>query len=205
MKRVGILGGTFDPIHIGHLFIAEEVYAALKLEKVYFVPAGEPPHKLDEHVTPIRHRVAMVKAAIADNAHFALSLIDANRQGPSYSIDMVRLFRQTGQGDCKVYFIMGIDSLLDLPHWHRPEVLMRLCELVVVTRPGYRQNLEDLGRALPGLGERVQFIHSPGMDVSSSDIQRRVHNGQPIRYLVPIGVEQYIREHGLYKSSGGEK
>jgi len=200
MKRVGILGGTFDPVHIGHLFIAEEVYAALKLEKVYFVPAGEPPHKMGEQVTAVHHRVAMVKLAIATNDHFDLSLVDVNRAGPSYSVDMVRLLRQEWGVESKLFFIMGLDALLDLPNWHQPEVLIRLCDLVVVGRPGYQQDLEKLGQAIAGLEERVKFVNSPSMAISSSDIQKRVRSGRPIRYLVTRSVEQYIFEHGLYST-----
>lgn len=200
--RVGLLGGTFDPVHIGHLFIAEEAHATLKLENVYFVPAGEPPHKMGEPVTSAEHRVAMVRLAIAANEHFALSLVDVDRPGPSYSVDMVRLFRQALGKDAKIYFIMGLDSFLDLPNWHRPDELIRMCELVVVRRPGYRQDVAMLECRIPGLSERARFVRSPMLDISSTDIERRVRAGQPIRYLVPDVIADYIYAHNLYHQPG---
>jgi nicotinate-nucleotide adenylyltransferase len=195
---VGVLGGTFDPIHIGHLFIAEEVYAALRLAKVYFAPAREPPHKAGEPVTSIEHRVAMVRAAIASNDHFALSLVDVNRPGPSYSVDTLRLLRKEWGTDVQLFFIMGLDSLLDLPQWHQPQELIRLCELAVVGRPGYYPDINALEETVPGLREKIHFVSSPTLNISSSDIQRRVRAAHPIRYLVPETVREYIYQHGLY-------
>lgn len=197
--RIGVLGGTFDPIHIGHLVAAEEVRARLDLERVVFVPAGLPPHKLHIHVTPTEHRLNMVQLAIADNPHFALSRVDVDRFGPSYTVDTVELLRDEYSPNAELYLIMGSDSLAELLTWHKPERLIRLCRVVALRRPGYRVDLEELNRLLPGAIARVQLLEMPLLEVSSTDLQRRVRMGLPIKYLVPPAVEAYIRQHGLYQ------
>ena len=199
--RVGVLGGTFDPIHIGHLVAAEEVRAQLGLDRVVFVPAGLPPHKLTDDVSSVDHRLAMVKLAIVSNPYFTVSRVDIDRFGPCYTVDTIELLRdEWGQaaGDVELYFILGSDSLADIVTWHKPERLIRLCRLAVMERPGYRVDMDELERLLPGITSRVHFINSPQLDISSTDIQKRVRQGLPIKYQVPEAVEDYIYEYDLY-------
>ena len=200
--RVGVLGGTFDPIHIGHLVAAEEARAQLRLDRVVFVPAGLPPHKLTEHVSSADHRLAMVKLAIVRNPYFTVSRVDIDRFGPCYTVDTIELLREEWGSDVELYFIMGSDSLADILTWHQPERLIRLCRLVVMERPGYRADMGELERLLPGIASRVHFINSPQLDISSTDIQRRVRERLPIKYQVPEAVEDYIYEHELYTGKG---
>ena len=199
--RVGVLGGTFDPIHIGHLVAAEEVRAQLGLDRVVFVPAGLPPHKLTDDVSSVDHRLAMVKLAIVSNPYLTVSRVDIDRFGPCYTVDTIELLRdEWGQaaGDVELYFILGSDSLADIVTWHKPERLIRLCRLAVMERPGYRVDVEELERLLPGITSRVHFINSPQLDISSTDIQKRVRQGLPIKYQVPEAVADYIYQHELY-------
>jgi len=196
-----VLGGTFDPIHIAHLAIAEEARTQLGLDKVVFVPAGLPPHKMDVHVSPAEHRLAMVELAIAGNPHFEVSRVDIDRFGPCYTVDTIALLRKEWGPDVEIYFIMGSDSLADILTWHKPDRLIRLCRIVAVGRPGYRVDMDELERCLPGASQRILFINSPQLDVSSSEIQRRVRAGESIKYQVPEAVERYIYEHGLYRSA----
>ncbi|RLC61804.1 MAG: nicotinic acid mononucleotide adenylyltransferase [Chloroflexota bacterium] len=200
-RRIGVLGGTFDPIHIAHLAIAEEARTQLGLDKVVFVPAGLPPHKMDVHVSPAEHRLAMVELAIAGNPHFEVSRVDIDRFGPCYTVDTIALLREEWGPDVEIYFIMGSDSLADILTWHKPDRLIRLCRIVAVGRPGYRVDMDELERCLPGASQRILFINSPQLDVSSSEIQRRVRAGESIKYQVPEAVERYIYEHGLYRDT----
>lgn len=196
------MGGTFDPIHYGHLVAAQEVCYQLDLARVVFVPAGQPPHKQDQVITPAHHRLAMVELAIASNPSFTVSRVDIDRPGLSYTVDTLRLLRQEWGPEVEIHFIMGLDSLADLLNWHQPERLIQLCYLAVVDRPRYHVDMEALGAALPGIGQRIQFVHIPGMNISSTDLQRRVREGRPIKYQVPPAVEEYIYQHGLYRGEG---
>ena len=198
--RVGVFGGTFDPIHIGHLVSAEEVRVKLGLECVVFVPAGLPPHKLDHVMSPVEHRLAMVELAIASNPHFAVSRVDVDRFGPCYTVDTIELLRDEWGADVEIYFIMGSDSLLDILTWHNPRRLIRLCRLAVVSRPGYQVDLDELDALLPGVASRVQMLNAPELAISSTDIQRRVREGLSIKYQVPEAVEAYIYQHKLYQN-----
>ena len=198
--RVGIFGGTFDPIHYGHLVAAEEARTVLGLEKVLIVPAGQPPHKSAQPVTATDHRVAMVQLAIASNPAFVMSRVDLDRPGPHYSVDMVtRLRRELGPGD--VYLIVGMDSLMDLPGWHEAERLMGLCYIVGVNRPGYTYDLAPLEKAVPGISAHIQVLEAPQLEIASHELQDRVRRGLPIKYQVPEAVEEYICRHKLYTSS----
>ena len=198
--RVGVFGGTFDPIHIGHLVSAEEARVELKLERVVFVPAGLPPHKLDHVMSPVEHRLAMVELAIASNPHFAVSRVDIDRFGPCYTVDTIELLRDEWGPGVEIYFIMGSDSLLDILTWHNPRRLIRLCRFAVVSRPGYQVDLDELDALLPGLASRVQMLNAPELAISSTNIQRRVREGLSIKYQVPEAVEDYIHQHGLYQN-----
>jgi nicotinate-nucleotide adenylyltransferase len=198
--RIGVFGGTFDPIHIGHLVSAEEVRVELGLERVVFMPAGLPPHKLDRVMSPVEHRLAMVELAIASNPHFAVSRVDIDRFGPCYTVDTIELLRGEWGADVEIYFIMGSDSLLDILTWHNPRRLIRLCRFAVVSRPGYQVDLDELDALLPGVASRVQMLNAPELAISSSDIQRRVREGLSIKYQVPEAVEDYIYQHKLYQN-----
>jgi nicotinate-nucleotide adenylyltransferase len=197
-----ILGGTFDPPHLGHLAIADDVREALGLAAVLFVPAGIPPHKPDRLVSAPSHRVAMVRSAIAGNRAFRLSRVEVDRPGPSYTADTVDLLRREASrrgSDERHVLILGGESLAELITWHEPERLLRSCHLAVVERPGYRTPGRPwLGEHFPGLEDRVVFLAGPRLCHSSSDIRRRVSEGRSIRYLVPPRVAAYIDRHRLY-------
>ncbi|HEY32605.1 MAG TPA: nicotinate-nucleotide adenylyltransferase [Dehalococcoidia bacterium] len=199
--KSGILGGTFDPIHNGHLAIAGEVRAQLNLDEILFVPTGQPWRKGGNSILPTEHRVEMVRLAITGKPYYRLSLIEVEREGPSYTLDtLTELSSQLTTGD-KIYFIVGWDSLTDLPNWKSPERIIQLCWLVAVPRPGYpHPDLESLEARMQGLSERLVLLDRPDVDVSASEIRERVASGLPISGLVPEAVEQYIREHGLYSA-----
>ncbi len=197
---LGLLGGTFDPIHLGHLLMAETARERLDLSQVLFVPAGDPPHKQDVAKTPALHRAAMVEQAIAGNPHFVLSRVDLERPGPHYTLDMVRLVRaQHGLSAEECFLIVGSDSLVDLPTWYHAPELISLCRLAVIHRPGYRPDLSNLATAIPGLTSRLDWVEMPVSGVSSSDIRARVRAGRSIRYQVAEGVRAYIEQYGLYR------
>lgn len=199
--NIGVLGGTFDPIHMGHLIIAEEVRARLDLSEVLFVPAGQPWLKLNNAnaISPAEHRVAMVRLAIADEPAFKLSTMEVERPGPSYTVDtMAELRRQIG-AEGKLYFILGWDNLNQLPRWHQPLRLVKLCRLVPVRRVGFASpDLDALEAAVPGLSESLVMLDTPQIEISASEIRARVARGLSIHKLVPEVVERYIIEHGLY-------
>ena len=200
--RLGILGGTFDPIHFGHLLAAEETRTTLHLDRVLFVPAALPPHKQGLPVLPIDHRLAMVELAIADNPAFSASTVDIDRPGPHYTIDTIRRLRDEWKtGAEETFFIMGVDSLAQLPTWHQPQQFIECCRLAVVARPNYDDDLADLEAALPGLSRRLHWAPMPAIGISATDLQLRVRQGRSIRYQVPAAVAQYVSHHNLYSQS----
>lgn len=196
--RLGILGGTFDPIHIGHLILAEEARYLLGLDQVLLAPAADPPHKREQGKSPAEHRVRMVELAIAGNPHLALSRIDVDRLGPHYTLDMMRLLRDQYGPSVDLYFLMGLDSLADLPTWHRPLELMQQCQLVALSRPNTEFAWDALEAALPGVRSRVIVLPMPLLQISGSDLRARVREGRPLRYQVLPQVERYIHEQQLY-------
>lgn len=206
MRRVGVLGGTFDPVHYGHLVVAEEVYAALHLSEMVFVPAGQPPHKPGEIISAARHRLAMLELAIASNPHFTISHVDLQRPGPSYTVDTLQLLREQWGVQTAIYFVIGGDSLEELVNWYEPaRILEQLAHLVAVRRPGYNEAQEDpdylerIEAHLPGLRERLINVPAPQLHISATDLRLRIAQGRPIKYQTPEAVEQYILEHGLYR------
>lgn len=199
--RVGIFGGTFDPPHIGHLILAEEAWFQLKLDVVTIVPAGDPPHKRDRRLSAAVSRVRMVEAAIAGNDHFRLSRVDVDRPGPHYTIDMVRLLRDSLPTGSELFFLMGSDSLRDLPNWHLADRLVANCRLVALTRHDVTLDWEYLEAALPGLRQRVIQLDMPELEIASHILQERVRSGQPIRYQTPAAVEAIIMAEGLYRDA----
>ncbi|HKV85323.1 MAG TPA: nicotinate-nucleotide adenylyltransferase [Ktedonobacterales bacterium] len=202
--RYGIFGGTFDPPHIGHLVLAQETLVHLNLERVWFVPTGTPPHKPDRPISPQDDRRAMVERAIAGNERFALSAIELARGGPSYSVDTLDQMRREWGVDVYMCLIMGWDMLAYLPHWREPERVLATVDCVAaVRRPGVSSapdEMERLARALPGLSAKLTVVPAPLMEVSASDIRRRVASDVPIRYLVPDPVRSYIERRGLYRA-----
>jgi len=195
------MGGSFDPIHVGHTSIAREVYERLGLSRMVFVPAGEPPHKLDKQLAEPEHRLAMVRLAVAGVPHFAVSRLDLDRPGPCFSVDTVRLFRDALGSEAHLYFLIGADSLAELATWYRPRHLLRLCHVVAVERPGYSVAREEFERLFPGAPPVVHVSLRSPVDVSSTDIRRRVAEGRSIRGLVSDAVACYIQRHDLYRSA----
>ncbi len=198
MERIGILGGTFDPPHIGHLILAQHALDAIGLSQLLFVPAANPPHKQQEFKTPVEHRLAMLDCATEDNPHFAISRVDVDRPGPHYSVDMVRLLQEK-HPQAEFFFVMGGDSLRDLPKWHQPQELIRLCKIAVMRRPQSIISRDMHHDTLPELAERLTIVDAPLIDISSTAIVERSAAGNSIRYLVPDIVIAYIKAHQLYR------
>jgi nicotinate-nucleotide adenylyltransferase len=198
-RRLGVLGGTFDPIHYGHLVAAQEAQYQLALEQVLLVPVGQPPHKLNEPLSPAKHRVRMIELAIEGRPQFALSRVDVDRPGPQYTADTLALLHQEWGPDTRLFFIAGSDSLADILHWRAPQQIIHEAELAVVERAGARVHVERLQRDLPGLRDRLHWVQMPLLDISSTDLQARVRQGRPIGFFLPPAVEAYILEQGLYR------
>lgn len=197
-RRIGIFGGTFDPIHIGHLILAEEAWFQLSLDRVYLVPAGDPPHKRDRKMISVEHRLHMAHLATADSDYIRVSRIDADRPGPHYTADMVRLVRRRVDEQVELYFLMGLDSLRDLPTWHEARWLVENCRLVALNRHDVEIDWEGLKSALPGIEKKVNILDMPELEIASRSIRERIATGWPIRYQVPRAVEEYIRTQNLY-------
>ena len=198
--NIGVLGGTFDPVHIGHLIVAEEARLTLGLSKVLFVPAGQPWLKQDRSIAPAVHRVEMVRRAIAGNPFFEISTLEVERAGPSYTVDTLTMLGKQLGSRASLFFILGRDTLAELPLWKEPQKVVQLCRLVVPPRLGSR-DLKHLEKAIPGLLERIIQLDMPVIGISSSEIRQRIAQGLPIRYLVPPAVEKYITEHRMYPVS----
>lgn len=199
-QRIGVLGGSFDPIHLAHLVMAECVREALGLDVALFVPVAEQPLKVGRPVTPAEHRVTMVELAIAGNAHFALSRVEVDRPGPSYTVDTLRLLREgwRGPGETEMWFIVGADSLATLPKWRDPASILAQARLAVVKRPGITPDMAALDATLPQLRDRIDWVDAPLIDISATDMRQRVSEGRSIRYRVPEAVREYIEREGLY-------
>ncbi|MFH1651165.1 MAG: nicotinate-nucleotide adenylyltransferase [Chloroflexota bacterium] len=200
--NVGIFGGTFDPIHNGHLAIAEEARTQLGLAKVYLVPAGIPWQKEEggREITVAEHRLEMVRLAVADNTCFGISEMEIERPGPSYTIDTVITIQEKLGSEAVLYLILGWDSLEQLPEWHEAADLVQRCYLVAAPRPGYRRpDLKKLEKRLPGISGKVMLMAKPRMSVSSTEIRERLARGLSARHLIPETVNRYIRRHHLYE------
>ena len=194
--RLGLLGGTFNPPHIGHLVCAQQALAQLELDRVLFVPVHEPPHKEVEADPGVEQRVELCRRAVAGAEGFEVSLIEAEVPGPSYTVDTLRRLHERCPGD-DLTFLVGGDMALSLPTWREPAAILELAELGVAEREGVRR--ADIAERLSGLGpDRVRFFDMPRIDLSSSMVRRFVAAGRPVRYLVPDAVAEYISESGLY-------
>lgn len=201
MKKVGIMGGTFNPIHYGHLFMAESAYEQLGLDKVIFIPTKNPPHKIISGTVTQEQRVMMLSLAIRDNPHFELSLMELEREGVTYTADTLTILTDENP-DTEYYFIAGADSLMQFHTWRSPESIFKLCTLVVAGRDDL--DMETLNMQANKLeaayNARIIFLDMPAIRISSSEIRTRVAAGRSIKYYVPDDVIKYIEENQLYKS-----
>lgn len=197
-KRVGIFGGTFDPIHMGHLIVAETIMDEFSLEKVVFIPAAVPPHKLDRQVSAARHRYMMTMLATCSNPRFQVSDMEMHRQGPSYSRDTLGQLTEEHGSDTDFYFIVGADSVENLHTWNRIDELLSLCHFIGASRPGCMPDMERIGKRFGNLADRIHCLETPELEISSTEIRHRVRQGKTIRYIVPDAVEQYIYKEKLY-------
>jgi len=200
-ERIGLFGGTFDPPHLGHLILASEAQSQLGLDRLLWTLTPEPPHKQDQPITPIEHRLAMVSLAIADNPSFELSRVELDRPGPHYTLDTVKIVAEENP-EAEIVPVIGSDSLNDLPTWHHPKELLYACHWVgVMRRPGEATNLQALERELPGISSKVHYVDAPLLEIASREIRQRVAAGQPYRYYLSPSVYEYIEQHHLYEHS----
>ncbi len=190
--RIGIMGGTFNPIHLGHLVVANEVQEEFKLKKVIFVPTGIPPHKEDRDIAKAEHRYTLVNLAIATNPNFAVSDIEIKREGKSFTLDTIKEFKKIYEG-ADIYFIAGTDAFIEVSTWKNIDELPSLCKFITVSRPGYSFQIEE--RFKP----HTYLFEVTDLAISSTEIRRRIKEGRSIKYLVPQSVEEYIYKHGLYR------
>jgi nicotinate-nucleotide adenylyltransferase len=189
--KIGVFGGSFDPIHIGHLILARRVLEEIALDRVLFVPTNITPHKRDRSLTDPRHRLAMVRLALRGESKMAAGDVEVRRGGVSYTIDTLRALRR--KTSARWYLILGSDSLVELPQWHQIEGLARLVTFAVVARPNFTRTRMPMRRC------RVRVVAAPLLEISGTDIRRRIREGRPVRYLVPPAVERYILRHRLYR------
>jgi nicotinate-nucleotide adenylyltransferase len=199
--RIGIFGGTFDPPHLGHLILASESYYQCRLDRLLWLLTPYPPHKPNQPITPLENRLEMVQACIADVREFELSTIDIDRPPPHYAVDTVRILQEQNPGSEMIY-LMGSDSLLNLHTWHRPMAFVQACHSIAVTNrsndPINQDMLDQLEARLPGIVDKLQFILSMVLGISSSEIRWRVSEGAPVKYYLPPKVYQVIRRRKLY-------
>jgi nicotinate-nucleotide adenylyltransferase len=197
--NLGVLGGTFDPPHIGHLMLAEEARLALSLGRVLFVPAGDPWRKVGRELSPPEHRLAMVRLAVGADPNYAVSTLEIEREGPSYTVETLTALHEQLPADSELFFIVGQDSLADLPNWRQPQRIISLARLAVAARAAWESAQADaLEKEVPGISQRLVWLDMPRIDISSTAVRQRVRQGQSIRSWVPPPVEEYIRQHGLY-------
>jgi nicotinate-nucleotide adenylyltransferase len=221
--KIGIFGGTFNPIHQGHLAIAEEVRSAVRLEKVLFIPAGDPPHKKGQEILPARHRLEMVRLAIKDDPHFEISETEIHRPGKSYTVETITTLKAAYPPDTEWFLILGLDAFLDFPTWREPDRLLTLCHFVVVSRPGFRfreltrlfffqsidpaplarldEQKEDRHRLAFGPSTQIILLRVGSWEISATEIRSHLSGGKRRRNLLPPSVESYIMSHHLYTCS----
>lgn len=200
-RKIAIMGGTFDPIHYGHLVTAEAVMHEYQIDQVLFIPSGQPPHKTEGQVTPADHRYLMTLLATETNPRFFSSRIEIDRKGYTYTIDTIRELKEMYPGS-EIYFITGADAFSNILSWKNPELLLSSCHFVAATRPGYSR-----AKAAPQIealmdrhADTLHYLEVPALSISSSEIRARVREGRPIKYLLPETVENYIYKHGLYQA-----
>jgi nicotinate-nucleotide adenylyltransferase len=191
--KIVVMGGTFNPPHIAHLICAEEVYDLLKFDKVLFIPSARPPHKNSNEIVDANHRYEMTILATKDNPHFEVSRIELDRPGRSYTIETVKELKQQYGDSSEIHWIVGADAILEMLSWKSINELLEICNFVGINRPGY-----DISRADERILKKVTPLSVTNLDISSSEIRRRINQGLSIRYLVPTEVEDYIYRNGLY-------
>lgn len=197
-RSIAILGGTFDPLHIGHLAIAEDVRYALGAEQIIFVPTAQQPFKTDQLATPAVDRLAMVRLGIADNPAFDVSDLEVRRGGVSYTVETIaQLWAAYREHD--LFFIVGADAAAALPLWHDINRILTLCRIAIVARPGYTFDPAELFEELPAARTRIVQFAGPALDISASELRQRLRAGHPVRYHLPPAIRRYIEEHGLYQ------
>jgi nicotinate-nucleotide adenylyltransferase len=198
--RVGIMGGTFDPIHYGHLLAAEQARCKFKLDRVVFVPSGDPPHKTVRTLARPEYRYLMAVLATAANPYFSVSRAEIDRGGPSYSIDTIRSFIEHYKDrNPKIFFITGLDAVMEIISWSKPDDILKLTTIIAATRPGY--DTEKLKDAVgQDIFDKIELLRASALAISSTDIRHRIANGLPIKYLLPDSVEQFIYKHSLYQN-----
>lgn len=192
------MGGTFDPIHNGHLVTAEAGLWQFRLDEVVFVPTGQPWMKVDRQVTGAEDRYLMTVIATASNPRFSVSRIEVDRRGPTYAVETLQELRRKAEGDIELFFITGADAMLEIFTWKDPEEVLSLAHFIAATRPGY--DMARFEQEAPSSQANVSVMDVPALAISSTDIRRRVRQGEPIRYLVPEGVQTYIDKAGLYRT-----
>lgn len=195
--QIGVLGGTFDPPHIGHLILGQEALDQCNLDRVLWLPAADPPHKKRRAFSPIADRIELVSLSIADNEHFSVSRVDVDRPGPHYTADTLDLLISQFSG-AEWFLLLGSDSLRDLPTWYAPQELIKRAKIVVMARPGATYDMTSLEQTLPGITSQSRLLDTPLIDISSHDIRLRRREGRSIRYLVTDSVRGYIIGHDLY-------
>jgi nicotinate-nucleotide adenylyltransferase len=195
-RRLGVMGGTFDPVHHGHLLTAEEAAVQFRLDEVVFVPTGRPWMKEHVEVSAPEHRYLMTVIATASNPRFSVSRLEVDRDGPTYTVDTLRELKLE-RGDVDLFFVTGADAMLEILEWKDPEEVLELAHFIAATRPGYDLTRFEAGTAIKH--PNVSVMNIPALAISSTDIRQRVREGRPIRYLVPEGVESYIAKAGLYR------
>jgi nicotinate-nucleotide adenylyltransferase len=197
--NIGILGGTFDPVHNGHLIVADVARAQFNLNEVLFIPTGQPWLKPERTITAAEHRLNMLRLALDDTPYFSVSEIEIQRSGPTYTLDTINTLKEKLNDEDELFFIVGQDSLMQLPQWHEALTLIELCYFVGAPRPGVKKpDLKALESELPGITQRVMLMKQPQVDISATDIRERVAKGLSVRHLVPEPVNRYIKENRLY-------
>jgi nicotinate-nucleotide adenylyltransferase len=198
-EQIGLFGGTFDPPHLGHLILASEAYSQLELDRLLWILTPEPPHKREQSITPLEHRLAMVKLSIQGNPKFELSRAELDRPGPHYTLDTVELISRQ-YPDADITPIIGGDSLMDLPKWNRPRELLQACHWVgVMRRPGEQEDLAVLENDLPGISSKVHYVDAPLLEIASREIRSRIMGGKPFQYYLHPAVYDYINDNHLYQ------
>lgn len=217
-KGIGLFGGTFDPVHHGHLRAGEEIRQTFSLAWVEYLPARVPPHKTDRSITDVSHRIAMLRMAVEGNPCFRVSEVEANREGPSYLVDTLKAYRDHYPPDVSLYFIMGMDSFQEIATWHRYADLFFLSHFIVITRPGYpRPELSEVvsgevASSFAGAGEgkdrlehvsghRIHFCETTRLDIAGRRIRAWIREERSVRYLIPEPVRAYVEENGLYTNA----
>ena len=198
--KLGVLGGTFDPIHLGHLLIAEEARERLGLDQVLFIPTGQPYLRPGSPVASAAHRLAMTRLGVADNPAFDVSAVEVDRPGPTYTLDTLEALTQERGEGLQLFFVLGVDSARTLPRWHEPAQVLALCTPVVVLRPGAGEwDPQELDAVSPGVSQRAVHLQGPQLGISGTELRRRIACGASVRYWVPRPVEEYIAQHKLYR------